>query len=146
MNPLLLDDLCEQVSALFGLNEVDALGVGFPAVIGGVEVELICAGWAQERVQVVLEVGALAPGQREACFMKALQTQGQAMLAIWAHFVLDPVNDRLMWCVNLPMGPGAQAQAVADLIRQLVEQVHAWRVGAFAGHLSVAQPSAALAS
>lgn len=146
MNPLVLDDICDEVSALFGLNEVDALGVGFPAVIGGVEVELICAGWADNHVVALLEVGALAQGKREASFMKALQLQGHDQLALWAHFVIDPVNDRLMWCVNLPLRVDSDPKALADVLTRLVEQVHVWRTEAFADLLVVDQPGSALAA
>ena len=146
MNPLRLDDLCADVSAIFGLDEADALGVGFPATMGGVEVELVCAGWAQDRVQVLLTLGEMAKGKREACFMTALALQGHEMLANWAHFVLDAVNDRLLWCVSLALGADADPASVADLIRQLVEEVHAWRTGAFAGLLGEARASNALAS
>ena len=145
MNPLVLDDICDEVSARFGLNEVDALGVGFPAVIGGVEVELICAGWVDNHVLALLEVGAMAEGKREASFMKALQLQGHAQLALWAHFVIDPVNDRLMWCVNLPLRADADPQALAEAITALVEQVHVWRTEAFADLLIVDQPGTAVA-
>jgi len=144
MNPLVLDDICEQVSARFGLNEVDALGVGFPAVIGGVEVELMCAGWADNYVLALLEVGALAEGKRETCFMKALQLQGQDQLALWAHFVLDPVNDRLM-CVNLPLRAASDPQALATVLTRLVEQVHVWRTEAFADLLVVDRSGTATA-
>lgn len=146
MNPLVLDDICEQVSARFGLDEVDALGVGFPAVIGGVEVELMCAGWVDNHVLALLEVGALSEGKREACFMKALQLQGHDQLALWAHFVIDPVNDRLMWCVNLPLRADTDAQALAEVITGLVEQVHVWRTEAFADLLIVNQPGPAVAA
>lgn len=146
MNPFTLDELCERVSALFGLDERDALALGFPAVIADVEVELICPGWEAGRVTAVLELGTLAEGRREACFMKALQLQGQLQLAMWAHFVIDPVNDRLMWCVNVPLHADADPQSVADLIRCLVEQVHAWRTGAFDGLLSAEQSSEAAGS
>lgn len=145
MNPLVLDDICEQVSARFGLNEVDALGVGFPAVIGGVEVELMCAGWADNYVLALLEVGALAEGKRETCFMKALQLQGHDQLALWAHFVLDPVNDRLMWCVNLPLRAASDPQALATVLTRLVEQVHVWRTEAFADLLVVDRSGTATA-
>lgn len=146
MDPWVLDDICEQVSARFGLNEVDALGVGFPAVIADVEVELICAGWADNHVLALLEVGTLAEGKREATFMKALQLQGHEQLALWAHFVIDPVNDRLMWCVNLPLRADANPQALAEVITHLVEQVHVWRTEAFADLLIVNQPGTALAA
>ena len=77
--------------------------------------------------------------------MKALQLQGQDQLALWAHFVLDPVNDRLMWCVNLPLRADADPQALAEAITALVEQVHVWRTEAFADLLVVDRSGTATA-
>ena len=146
MDSLVFDDICEKVSALFGLDEVDALSAGFPAVIADVEVELMCAGWTANHMLALLEVGTLTEGKREATFMKALQLQGPDQLALWAHFVIDPVNDRLMWCVNLPLRADVDPKALADVITALVEQVHVWRTEAFRDLLTVNQPGLAEAA
>ena len=137
MNQKQFEQLCLDTSTALGLKDTGALGAGFPATVDGVDVELLLTTSAPAGLQLILEVGAPAPGQRLQVFEALLSLQTLWMGELQGMFALDATTDRVLFVVTTPVAPTLQGGALAAVLRGLATQVLGWRNTVLKGQLDL---------
>jgi hypothetical protein len=137
MNQKQFEQLCLDASTALGLKDTGALGAGFPATVDGVDVELLLTTSTPVGLQLILEVGAPAPGQRLQAFEALLSLQTLWMGELQGMFALDAAADRVLFVVTTPLAPTLQGGALAPVLRGLAAQVTGWRNTVLKGQLDL---------
>jgi hypothetical protein len=127
MNPKIFAQLCADTSKALALKDTSALGLGHPLTINGVEIELMMKTSFPSGVQVILEVGAPEPKQRQAVYEALLAQQMLWMGDLNGLFCYDASHDRLLFSVGMPTDDNTKGEQLAKAIQGFAALVLNWR-------------------
>ncbi|MBT9462678.1 hypothetical protein [Hydrogenophaga sp.] len=135
MNPKIFALLCADASKALALKDTTALGLGQPISIHGVDVELMMKTSFPAGVQVIFEVGAPEPKQRQAVYEALLAQQMLWMGDLNGLFCYDASHDRVLFSVGMPTDDNTKGEQLAKSIQGFADLVLSWRNGLLKGLL-----------
>ena len=109
--------------------------MGQPITINNVEIELMMKTSFPAGVQLILEVGAPEPKEREAVFEALLAQQMLWMGDLNGLFCYDASHDRVLFSVGMPTDGNTQGEQLAKAIQGFAALVLSWRTGLLKGLL-----------
>jgi hypothetical protein len=93
--------------------------------------------YSPERASAFLrcELGDPRPDCAEAVFRQLLELQPMLFGSMDAMFAHDPVGERLLFLVRVPLEDGVSAPGFAEFLSRLALQVREWQQGVLDGQL-----------
>ncbi|MBA4212910.1 MAG: hypothetical protein C0449_07480 [Polaromonas sp.] len=136
MNPKVFAQLCADAGKALGLKDAtNTLSMGQPITINNVEIELMMKTSFPAGVQLILEVGAPEPKEREAVFEALLAQQMLWMGDLNGLFCYDANHDRVVFSVGMPTDDKTNGNQLAKAIQGFAALVLDWRNSLLKGKL-----------
>lgn len=135
MNRIKFTELCFETAQILHLTDAENFSDGEVVTVDDIDIQFIQDEKNSNLARLFLELGELNEVDKvevyESLFSIQLMMEGE----VDGQFVLDNLNDRMMFVVRLPLSDQTEASQLASVINLFVQQVMQWRSTILAGYL-----------